>query len=132
MKKNLTIGLAATMLFVLTASVPAYAHERTASTSLSISVSDSTPDRGDKVTFRGRLTSDWSKCQAFRRVTLKRGHTAIQSKLTNRAGYYSFTQRINSNSNWRVRFTGKRFGVHPHVHRCLPDTSRVIRLRVVD
>ena len=132
MKRILTIGIATTMLFALTGVTPASAHERTAATSLSINVSDSHPEEGDKVRFSGKLSSEWSKCQAFKRVTLKRGHKAVQSTLTDRSGGYSFSQRINSSSNWRVRFTGKRWGVHPHVHRCLPDTSRVIRIRVDD
>lgn len=130
MKKILTIGLAVTVLFVLTASGPASAHQRTASTSLSLEVSDSRPDRGDKVTFSGRLSSNWNKCEKFKRVSLKRGGNVVQTTTTSRSGFYSFRQRINSNSNWVVRFTGKRFGVHPHVHRCLPDTSRRIRIRV--
>lgn len=129
MKRTLTTVLAVTMLFVFTTSGPALAHQRTASTSLSISVNDPRPDRGDKVTFSGRLQSNWDRCEEDQKVHLKRGHTIVQTTRTNDSGFYSFSQRINGNSNWRVRFTGKRFGVHPHVHRCLPDTSRVIRFR---
>ena len=132
MKKTLAILLAGTMLSLLTASGPALAHQRTASTSLSISVSDSSPDRGDVVRFSGRLQSNWDRCEEDQRVHLKRGRTIVQTTRTDDSGFYSFRQRINGNSNWKVRFTGKRFGVHPHVHRCLPDTSRKIRIRFGD
>ena len=130
MKKTLAILLTGTTLSLLTASGPALAHQRTASTSLSISVSDERPDRGDVVRFSGRLSSNWDRCEENQRVHLKRGRTIVQTTRTNDSGFYSFRQRINGNSNWKVRFTGKRFGVHPHVHRCLPDTSRKIRIRV--
>ena len=130
MKKILTISLAAIMLLALTASAPVSAHERIVSTSLSINVSDSHPDRGDTVKFTGQLKSEWKRCKAFQKVTLKRGRTPVQTTKTSRSGFYSFTQRIKSDSNWRVRFTGKKFGKHPHVHRCLPSTSRIIRIRV--
>ena len=129
MKKTLAIGLAATMLFALTASGPASAHVRTASTSLSIAVSDSTPDRGDKVQFSGQLKSKWKRCKAAQRVVLFRGQKPVQSKKTSRAGLYSFTQRIRSNSNWTVKYKGRRFGVHPHVHRCRRSTSKTIQIR---
>ena len=130
MKKTLATLLAGTMLSLMTATGPASAHQRTASTSLSISVSDDRPDRGDVVRFSGRLRSNWDRCEEDQRVHLKRGRTIVQTTRTDDSGFYSFSQRINSNSNWKVRFTGKRFGVHPHVHRCLPDTSRKIRIRV--
>ncbi len=132
MKKTLATVLAGTMLSLLTATGPASAHQRTASTSLSISVSDQRPDRGDAVTFSGRLSSNWDRCEEDQRVHLKRGRTIVQTTRTNDSGSYSFSQRINGNSNWKVRFTGKRFGVHPHVHGCLPDTSRKIRIRFGD
>ncbi|MEX1264149.1 MAG: hypothetical protein WEE66_09485 [Actinomycetota bacterium] len=130
MKRTLTTILAVTMLFVFTAS-PALAHQRTASTSLSRGVSDTSPERGEKVTFSGRLQSNWDRCEEDQKVTLKRGHTAVETTRTDEAGFYSFTRRIKADSNWRIRFTGKRFGVHPHVHRCLPSTSRTVRIRVV-
>ena len=130
MKKTLATLLAGTMLSLMTATGPALAHQRTASTSLSISVSDERPDRGDVVTFSGRLRSNWDRCEEDQRVHLKRGRTIVQTTRTNDSGSYSFRQRINGNSNWKVRFTGKQFGIHPHVHRCLPDTSRKIRIRV--
>ena len=129
MKKSLATLLMATMLSVLMAGAPASAHQRTASTSLSISVSDTRPDRGDVVTFSGRLSSNWDRCEEDQKVHLKRGGNVIQTTRTSDSGFYSFRQRINGNSNWVVRFTGKRFGVHPHVHRCLPDTSRKIKIR---
>ena len=128
MKKTLTIALAATMLFVLTAA-PAQAHTRTASTKLTIAVSDSTPDRGDKVTFSGQLKSKWKACKANQRVVLKRGQKTVQSTQTSRSGNYSFEQRINSSSNWTVKYKGRRFGVHPHVHRCKPSKSQTIQIR---
>ena len=129
MKKTLTIALAATMLFVLTAGAPAQAHTRTASTKLTIEVSDSTPDRGDKVTFSGQLKSKWKACKKDQKVILKRGQKTVQTTRTSRSGQYSFRQRIKSSSNWSVEYKGRRFGKHPHVHRCKPSKSETIRIR---
>ena len=130
MKKTLTIVLAATMLFVLTASAPAQAHTRTASTKLTISVSDATPDRGDKVTFSGQLKSKWKACKKNQKVSLYRGKKRVETERTTRSGRYSFDKRIRSNSNWTVKYKGRRFGKHPHVHRCKPSKSETIRIRV--
>ena len=128
MKKTLTIVLAATMLFVLTAA-PAQAHTRTASTKLTISVSDPTPDRGDKVIFSGQLKSKWKACKKNQKVHLYRGKKRVETTTTSRYGRYSFDKRIRSNSNWTVKYKGRRFGVHPHVHRCKPSKSETIRIR---
>lgn len=124
MKKTITIALAVTMLFALTASGPASAHQRTEKTRISIRPKARTIDAGDKVTFRGRLKSDWRKCFAHRTVTLFKEGQAIVSKKTTRSGSYSFTRRPRNTHTWYVAFAGKRFGTHPHVHRCLASRSR--------
>ncbi len=76
MKKTITIGLAVTMLFALTASGTAAAHERTEKTKISIKPKAKTIDEGDKVTFQGKLKSDWDKCFAHQTVTLYKGNNA--------------------------------------------------------
>ena len=129
-KKTLTIVLAATVLFVLTAGGPAQAHTRTASTKLTISVSDSTPDQGEKVTFSGQLKSKWKACKKNQKVHLYRGQKRVETTTTSSSGGYSFDKRIRSNSNWTVKYEGRRFGKHPHVHRCKPSKSETIRIRV--
>lgn len=129
MRRLAAVSLTAMTLSMLIALTPASAHVRTAPTQLSINVSDERPDRGDEVRFFGRLQSPWDRCEEDQKVHLKRGRTIVDTTMTNDSGRYSFERRIFNDSNWRVRFTGKRFGVHPHVHRCLPDTSRVIRIR---
>lgn len=129
MKKTITIALAATMLFVLTAGAPAQAHQRQASTKLTISVSDSTPDQRDKVTFSGQLKSKWKACKKYQKVYLYRGKKRLEITTTSRSGRYSFDKHIRSNSNWTVKYKGRRFGKHPHVHRCKPSKSETIRIR---
>ena len=130
MKKILTASLASVMLFVMLGSAPAQAHERTASTRLTIHANKTEVDRGRKVTFSGSLRSDWKRCRAYKKVTLFKGSTPVQAKKTTRAGTYAFVQRITMTRTWRVKFSGKRWGTHPHVHRCLASRSRGIRVRV--
>ena len=83
MKKAVSIGLAVTVLFVLTASAPA-SHTSGRRAPGSIRPKARTIDAGEKVTFRGRLKSDWMKCFANRRVTLFKEDQPILSKLTTR------------------------------------------------
>ena len=129
-KRFLAHAIAVTMLLGVLGAAPAQAHERTASTSLTASVNKKTVDRGSKVKFSGSLKSDWKRCRAYKTVTLYKGAKAMQSRKTTRAGTYSFTQRIRSTKSWRVKFKGKSWGTHPHVHRCLASQSKRIRVRV--
>jgi hypothetical protein len=124
MKKIVTIGLAVTMLFALTASGPASAHQRTERTRISIRPKAKTIDAGQKVMFRGRLKSDWTKCFRFRTVSLYKEGQLILSKKTTRTGRYSFTRRPRNTHTWFVVFAGRSWGNHPHVHRCLASRSR--------
>ena len=124
MKKTITIGLAVTMLFALTASSPVAAHERTATTRISIRPKAKTIDEGDRVKFRGKLKSEWEKCFAHQTVTLYKGGTPILSKTTSSTGSYRFTRRPKNTNTWTVRYAGRSFGTHPHVHRCLSSQSK--------
>lgn len=130
MKAMLARILAVTVVLVALGAAPAQAHERTASTRLTINANKKQVDRGGKVKFSGALKSDWKRCRAYKKVTLFRGKTPVQSKKTTRAGTYSFVQRIRATKVWRVKFAGKRWGTHPHVHRCLASRSRGIRVQV--
>ena len=129
MKRFLAHVIAVTMLLGVLGAAPAQAHERTASTSLTISVNKKTVDKGRKVKFSGALKSDWKRCRSYRTVKLYRGATEVQSKKTTRAGTYSFTQKITATKTWKVKFSGKSWGTHPHVHRCLASSSKGIRVR---
>jgi hypothetical protein len=129
-KKIVTIGLATTMLLALSGASPAQAHDRLVPTSLTIKVSDRSVDRGDKVTFRGKLRSDWKKCRANSKVKLVRNQQVVATKTTKPNGSYAFRRNITSTANWRVRFPGKKVNVvHPHNHRCLSSQSRSVRVR---
>lgn len=130
MKKILTSALVSVMLVTLLGSAPAQAHQRTESTRVTISANKTRVDKGRKVKFSGSLRSDWKRCRAFKRVTLYRGGTPVLTKKTTRAGTYSFTTRVRATKTWRVKFSGKRWGTHPHVHRCLASSSRGITVRV--
>ncbi len=130
MKVTLARIMAVSMLLVALAAAPAEAHTRTASTSLTLKVSDTRVDRGDRVIFRGKLRSGWKKCRARQTVTLYRGNRAVQSKMTNRKGRYKFARSVKKTKVWRVRYAGRAWGVHPHDHQCLASSSRGVRVRV--
>jgi hypothetical protein len=129
-KKIVTIGLATTMLLALSGASPVQAHDRIENTSLTIKVSDKSVDKGDKVTFRGKLRSDWKKCRANSKVKLVRGSKVVASKMTTANGSYKFSKKITKTANWRVKFSGKKVNVvHPHNHRCLASQSKSVRVR---
>ena len=124
-----TIAVTLALVFVLGAA-PAQAHERIEPTRVTISANHTRVDRGDRVKFSGSLRSDWKRCRAYKNVTLFRGKRPVATRKTTRAGLYAFTVRVTSTKTWRVKFRGKRWGVHPHVHRCLRSSSRGITVRV--
>lgn len=130
MKAHLTRATAVTMLLVLLGSAAAHAHERTASTSLTLDANKTTVNQGGKVKFSGKLKSDWPKCRKWKRVTLYRDGTAVASTKTTKSGNYSFVKRVHATSDWYVAFAGKEWGQHPHNHVCLESTSPTIRIRV--
>ena len=118
------------MLLVLLGSAAAQAHERTASTSLTLKANKSTVDQGDEVKFRGKLRSDWKECRKSKSVTLYRDGTAVASTTTSRSGNYSFVMQIDATADWHVTFAGTEWGQHPHSHVCLGSSSTTIRIRV--
>lgn len=130
MKAHLIRATAVTMLLVLLGSVAAQAHERSASTSLTLKANKSTVDQGDEVKFRGKLRSDWKECRKSKSVTLYRDGTAVASTTTSRSGNYSFVMQIDATADWHVSFAGTEWGQHPHSHVCLGSTSPTIRIRV--
>jgi hypothetical protein len=128
-KKIVTIGLATTMLLALSGA-PAQAHDRLEPTRVTIKVSDKSVDRGDKVTFKGKLKSDWKKCRANSKVKLVRNQQVVATKMTSPNGSYKFRKKVTSTANWRVKFSGKKINVvHPHNHRCLSSQSKSVRVR---
>jgi hypothetical protein len=130
MKKPLISFLAVLLVSAAFGTAPVAAHERTASTSISLHADDKKVDRGDKVKFSGRLTSPWKKCRKWKAVTLFRDGNAVGAKQTMKNGKFSFSKNVQGTSDWRVSFAGKSWGVHPHVHECLGSSSRSIRIRV--
>jgi hypothetical protein len=130
MKKPLISFLAVLLVSAAFGTAPVAAHERTASTSISLHADDKKVDRGDKVKFSGRLTSPWKKCRKWKAVTLFRDGSAVGAKQTMKNGKFSFSKNVQGTSDWRVSFAGKSWGVHPHVHECLGSSSRTIRIQV--
>jgi hypothetical protein len=130
MKKPLISFLAVLLVSAAFGTAPVAAHERTASTSISLHADDKKVDRGDKVKFSGRLTSPWKKCRKWKAVTLFRDGSAVGAKQTMKNGKFSFSKNVQGTSVWRVSFAGKSWGVHPHVHECLGSSSRTIRIQV--
>ena len=131
MKSMLARTMAVTLvLVVMLAAAPAQAHTRTESTRVRMGANKTLVDRGARVKFTGSLRSDWKRCKAYKSVTLYRGSRAVATRKTTRAGLYAFTARVRATKTWRVKFSGKRWGVHPHVHRCLRSSSRGVTVRV--
>jgi hypothetical protein len=129
-KKTLPLTVAGVMLVVMLGSAPAQAHERTESTRITIRANDKQVQKGKKVTFQGKLKSDWSKCFNWRKVSLFAGSKKIATKQTRQSGYYRFTVKPKATRTWKVKFNGRSWGTHPHVHRCLASSSKGIRVRV--
>lgn len=130
MKRAFTSFLAALLLLGMLGSSPVAAHERIEQTRISIRASRTHIDEGDRVRFRGRLKSDWKRCFRRQTVTLFKGDTPVVSKKTTRTGRYRFTRSPKNTRLWHVEYAGRRFGPHPHVHRCLASSSRSIRVTV--
>ena len=130
MKGTLARTLAVTMLFVALGASPARAHERTESTNITIHANKNHVDEGEKVRFEGKLKSDWSKCFNWRKVSLYAGNKKIATKKTRQSGYYQFTVRPKATKTWKVKFSGRKWGTHPHKHRCLSSSSKGIQVRV--
>jgi hypothetical protein len=129
-KTTLTLILAATMLVAVLGSAPAQAHERTESTRITMHANRTQVQEGTKVRFQGTLKSDWSKCFNWRNVSLYAGNRKIATKQTGHSGSYRFTVKPKSTKTWRVKFNGRSWGTHPHVHRCLASSSIGIQVRV--
>jgi hypothetical protein len=121
---------AVTLILVLLGSAPAQAHERTASTRITLNANKSVVDHGEKVKFRGRLHSQWAKCRKWQPVVLLRNGNSVGAKKTMKNGKFQFTKSVQNTSNWRVTYAGKRWGKHPHDHRCLGSGSGTIHIRV--
>ena len=130
MKATLARTLAVTMLLVALGSAPAQAHERTESTRITINASTKQVQEGKKVTFEGKLKSDWSKCFNWRNVSLFAGNKKVATKQTRKSGYYKFTVKPKATKTWKVKFSGRKWGTHPHKHRCLASSSKGIKVRV--
>ena len=130
MKGILARTLAVTMLFVVLGASPAQAHERTESTHITIHANKKHVEEGKKVTFEGKLKSDWSKCFNWRNVSLYAGNKKIATKKTQKSGYYQFTVRPKATKTWKVKFKGRKWGTHPHKHRCLASSSKGIKVKV--
>jgi hypothetical protein len=129
-KKILIPMLAAVMLSAMLSAAPVAAHERIESTRITIKTNKSMVQEGKKVRFEGKLKSDWSKCFNWRKVSLYAGKKKIATKQTRQSGYYQFTVKPKATKTWKVKFKGRRWGTHPHVHRCLASSSKGIRVRV--
>jgi hypothetical protein len=121
--------LMSVMLIAALGAAPASAHERVESTRITIKANPNPVKQGKKVTFQGKLKSDWSKCFNWRPVKLYKGKQIVASKKTRKSGFYKFTVRVASEKTWRVKFAGRSWGKHPHVHRCLSSSSKGIRVR---
>jgi len=129
-KATLARILAVTMLLVALGAAPAQGHERTESTRITINASTNQVQEGKKVSFEGKLKSDWSKCFNWRNVSLFAGNQKIATKQTRQSGYYKFTVKPKATKTWKVKFSGRKWGKHPHVHRCLSSSSKGIQVRV--
>ena len=111
---------AATMLAF---SGTAFAVTWEAPTTLTLSASDHSVDKGDKVTFSGKLSSPKKKCEDNERIALYRGRRKVDTTRTDRSGHYSFRKAVKRDSTWQTRYKGHTFGKHPNTKHCKPSKS---------
>ena len=131
MKRALIVIGVSLSLSLVVGVAPVAAHQRIEPTHVTINASATQVDDGQKVTFKGKLKSDWKKCRSWRLVKLKNaGGKLVKSKKTRENGRYKFSMRPDATKGWKVVFSGRKWGTHPHVHRCLGSSSRTIRVRV--
>jgi hypothetical protein len=130
MKGTVARTLAVVMLLVALGSAPAQGHERTEPTRITIKASQKAVDSGEKVRFRGKLKSDWSKCFSWQKVSLFKGNKKVATKKTQKSGSYQFTVKPKATKTWKVKYKGRNWGTHPHTHVCLGSSSKGIKVRV--
>jgi hypothetical protein len=99
-------------------------------TSFKFGASNTSVQKGKKVSFSGNLKSGFKKCKSWRPVTLYRNGQALATKQTSKTGHFNFTRKINHTKNWQVRFGGRTGGVHPHQYACTVSHSKVIKVKV--
>lgn len=122
--------VALAMTSVLFLGTVADAHVRVEPTTLTLRVSDTTPSKGDKVVFTGHLRSDWSKCFANQSVKLIRNGVVLASRKTDTTGVVKFIRRLRHSGHWQLKYSGRKWGLHPHRHVCKPSASDVIKVTV--
>ena len=128
-KQMLTLLVSVTLL--LTGSMEtAVAHQFSDRTRLTLNVSDRSVQRGDTVTFSGRLIAKHRRCRAHRVVGLYRNGVKVDQTRTSGRGFYSFKRKLFRTARWQVRFAGRVSGTHPHSHTCRPSRSKKIRVVV--
>lgn len=129
--KNLKIVIAIAAVLALAVPIGAAAHVReNVETSLTIKASDKKINSGQKVTFSGKLTSEWKKCKSEEKILLFRNKTQIGKTRTNGTGKYTITKKLHQPGKYSVKYPGRSWGTHPHSHSCLPSQSKKIRIRV--
>lgn len=131
MKKLVMRALALAIVATLSFGVTAEAAVVLIPTSTTLSVNKSVVQRGSAVFFSGKLKSRAKKCRVRQRVVLYRGSRRIAGKRTTSRGKYLFKIRPTRTAKWRVRYAGRRFGVHPNIRRCLASSSRARKVRVI-
>jgi hypothetical protein len=129
--KNLKILIAIAVALALAVPIGAAAHVReNVPTSVTIKASDKKINAGQKVTFSGKLSSEWKKCKSEEKILLFRNATQIGQTRTNGTGKYSITKKLNQTGKYSVKYPGRSWGTHPHSHSCLPSQSAKIKIRV--
>jgi hypothetical protein len=131
-KRIMAYVIAVSVALLLVTPGIAEAHVATFSTNLTLRASDKTVEKGDVVKFTAKLSSAKKQCFQNKRVQLLKDGDRVATKRTNDRGKAVFQQTIRRTATWKARFTGFRFGRHPHVHRCQASTSNSIRVRVLN
>jgi hypothetical protein len=129
-KKLVMRALALAIVVTLSFGASAEAAVTLVRTSVTMTASKTSIQRGQAVFFSGRLKARAKKCRARQRVTLYRNRTRVRNLRTTTRGKYTFKIRPTQTARWRVRYAGRRFGVHPNIRRCLASSSKARRVRV--
>jgi hypothetical protein len=128
--KVLTRALAVSLVALLLFEGSATAAVKKINTSIQIHSSATSVKKGKAVTFHGKLVSKSTKCKRNQTVSLYRGSTRVKNTSTNGQGHYSFKVKPSKTAMWKVKYAGRKFGVHPNEKKCLSSASRSIKVTV--
>jgi hypothetical protein len=123
--------LAFTLVFGLVGPGMAQAAVKQINVRVTLKVSATNVQQGQRVTFSGVVKSpNRKRCMANRVVKVTRNGKHFGRATTGPRGRYSFTKRVRFQGRYRAVVRPFRFGTHPNRKICKLATSKRILIRV--